>query len=133
MFDSFLRSQHHVEAEIHPPICAADLTVQHQALAQRMVQVFQRGDTEPPSIACAGHCVFVRTRHGRFCVTIANDRLLLVSSADNSELGRFSTPAGVCRHIVQMERGQIAAADAPALTVAEMKPPPRTRIASGAA
>lgn len=133
MFDSFMGAQRHLDAEVHTPVATADLATQHEALAQRMEQVFQRGDTHPPTITCAGHCVVVRTSDARFYVTISNDRLLLVSSANNLELGRFSTPAGVCRHIAGMCRGQTGAGDAPALTVREMKPPPRTKFASGAA
>lgn len=133
MFDSFVRAQRSVDTEVHPSVGTEDLATQHEALAHRMEQVFQRRETQPPTITCAGHCVFVRTNDARFYVTISNDRLLLISSANNLELGRFSTPAGVCRHIVGMCRDQTGAGEAPALTVPEMKPPPRTSFASGAA
>lgn len=108
MFDSAVRTartEQRLRAEIHPPTAPYnDLTTQHEALAERMTQVFQRGDTISPQVSCAGHCVFIQAQNTRYCVTISNDHLLLASSADDTTLGRFSSPAGVCRHIASLAR-----------------------------
>lgn len=83
---------------------AANLESQHVALAIRLAQVFERTQTDPPTVTAVGHCVFISIREMRFSATISGDHLLLLNNADCRLLGRFSSPAGICRQIVSFAR-----------------------------
>ena len=83
-----------------PPI--GDLLGQHEALAIRFDQLFARCSSAQPSVIAAGHGVFIRKDRKTYCVTILEQRLLLADCADNRVLGRFSSPAGICRHLASV-------------------------------
>ena len=83
---------------------AASLESQHVALAVRIARVFERTQTDPPAVTAVGHCVFITHRRTTFSATISGDHLLLLNNTDYRLLGRFSSPAGLCRQIVSFAR-----------------------------
>lgn len=80
-----------------PPV--GDLLGQHEALAIRLGQLFGRCRSTQPSIIAAGHGVFIRQSGKTYCVTILDQHLLLADCANSQVLGRYSSPAGICRHL----------------------------------
>lgn len=81
-----------------------DLETQHAALAKRLARVFERTQSEPPTVAPVGHCVFIRRGEQTFSATISGEHILLLNNADHRSLGRFSSPAGLCRCIASLSR-----------------------------
>ncbi len=85
----------------HPP---RDLDAQHLALANRIAWLFERNGSSATTVTPVGHCVLISHSRMSFVATISGAHLLLLNSADQRTLGRFSTPAGLCRHIVTLAR-----------------------------
>jgi len=105
MFDSFTSvEQRFSKTASAPPPNIPDLETQHAALAKRLARVFERTHSEPPAVAPVGHCVFIRRGEQTFSATISGEHILLLNNADHRPLGRFSTPAGLCRCIASLSR-----------------------------
>ena len=103
MFDSSTHADHEPPAHgARSPTAANDMTAQHEMLARRLVQVFARCGAEPASVTALGHCVSIRRGDATFSATISGDHLLLLKNSDRQSLGRFSTPAGLCRRIATL-------------------------------
>lgn len=103
MFDSSASVEPHLPAIAGPtPPHIPDLESQHAALAARLTQVFARTHSDPPSITPVGHCVFIRRGEQTFSATISGEHILLLNNADHRTLGRYSTPAGLCRCIASL-------------------------------